>query len=235
MILYLRSTLFLIWFAALSLAMNVGCLPLLLAPRQFVMKAGRLWARLVLFGLDRIAGLGLEIRGRMPEAGGVLIAVKHLSMWETVAMQALYADPAIVIKRELLWIPFYGWYCRKMRMIAVDRGAGMQAIRALLASAKSAAKDGRPIVIFPEGTRREIGAPPDYKRGVSALYGGLDVPCVPVALNSGLYWGGFLRRPGKIVLEFLEPIAPGLPRREFMALLESRIEEATNRLLAEDR
>ena len=233
MILYLRSTLFLIWFAALSLAMNVGCLPLLLAPRRFAMRAGRLWARLVLFGLDRIAGLGLEIRGRMPEGGGVLIAVKHLSMWETVAMQALYADPAIVIKRELLRIPFYGWYCRKMRMIAVDRDGGMQAIRALLARAKNAAAEKRPIVIFPEGTRRKIGDPPDYKPGVSALYVGLGLSCVPVALNSALYWGGFLRRPGKIVLEFLEPIAPGLPRREFMALLESRIEEATNRLLME--
>jgi 1-acyl-sn-glycerol-3-phosphate acyltransferase len=233
MILYLRSTLFLFWFAVLSLAMNIGCLPLLLAPRRFVMRAGRLWARLVLFGLDRIAGLGLEIRGRMPEGGGVLIAVKHLSMWETVAIQALYADPAIVIKRELLKIPFYGWYCRKMGMIAVDRGAGMQAIHTLIASAKNAAAECRPIVIFPEGTRREIGALPDYKPGVSALYAGLGLPCVPVALNSARYWQGFLRRPGKIVLEFLEPIAPGLPRREFMALLESRIEEATNRLLAE--
>jgi len=232
MILFLRSTLFQIWFGVLSLTMNVGCLPLLLAPRRFVMAAGQFWARTVLLGLDWTAGLGLEIRGPMPE-GGVLIAVKHFSMWETVAMQGLFADPAIVIKRELLQVPFYGWYCRKMKMIAIDRDAGMRAIRALLASARNAIAAGRPIVIFPEGTRRKIGDAPDYKPGVAALYAGLGIPCIPVALNSALFWQGFLRRPGKVVLEFLEPIPPGLPRREFMALLESRIEEATRRLVAQ--
>ncbi len=233
MIAYVRSALYFVWFIVISLVMNIGSLPLLLVPRRAVMAAGQSWARLMLFGLDKLAGLKLEIRGTPPQ-GTVLIALKHFSMWETIAMQGLFADPAIVIKRELLRVPFYGWYCRKMKMIAIDRSAGAKAIRALDAAAKDAKSENRPVIIFPEGTRKKPGDPPDYKAGVAALYNSLKVPCVPAALNSGLFWRGwFLRLPGTVVLEYLEPIPPGLPRREFMALLESRIEDATARLLAE--
>ena len=214
MIAYVRSALYFIWFIVITLVLNVGSLPLLLFPRRVIMAAGQSWARLVLFGLDKIAGLRLEIRGAPPPPGTVLIALKHFSMWETIAMQGLFADPAIVIKRELLSVPFYGWYCRKMKMIAIDRGAGAKAIRALAAAAKDAKADHRPVIIFPEGTRKEPGDPPDYKAGVAALYTSLGVPCIPAALNSGLYWRGlFLRLPGTVVLEYLEPIPPGLPRR----------------------
>ena len=231
--LYLRSALFLVWFIAVSVIMNVGALPVLLLPFRFALKAAGLWARLVLFGLRGIAGIGVELRGRL-EDPRVLIAAKHFSMWETVALLALLPGPAIVLKRSLLRIPFYGWYCRKMRMIAIDRASGAKAIRLMHGQARRALDDGRPIVIFPEGTRRKPGAPPDYKPGVAALYAQLHVPCVPVAHNSGLFWvGGFLRKPGTIVLEFLPAIPPGLPRHDFMTLLESRIEETSNRLLAE--
>ncbi len=232
--LYFRSALFLIWLAIISVALNIGSLPLLLGPRHWVMAAGRLWAHLVLFGLRAIAGLSFEVRGKLP-AGPVLLAVKHFSMWETIAIQALFDDPAIVIKRELLSIPFYGWYCRKMQMIAVDRDAGSRALRGMIASAKAAVAENRPVVIFPEGTRRKIGDAPDYKPGVAALYAALARPCVPVALNSGLYWQGLLRRPGTVIIEFLEPIPPGLPRQEFMSGLEAEIETATARLIAEGR
>jgi 1-acyl-sn-glycerol-3-phosphate acyltransferase len=233
MILKLRSLLFFLWFAVLSVAMNVGCLPLLLAPRSWVVCAGRIWAKLVLIGLNWTAGLGMEVRGQLPGHGAVLLAVKHFSMWETIALQALLEDPAIVIKRELLRVPFYGWYCRKMEMIAVDRDAGSLALRQLLRSAGQAAADGRPIVIFPEGTRRKIGDAPDYKPGIAALYTSLGLPCVPVALNSGLYWQGFVRKRGTVVLEFLDTIPPGLSRKAFMAVLEERIEKATHDLVAE--
>src|SRR5258705_6244920 len=215
--------------------MNVGALPLLLLPYRLTLKAASLWARLVLFGLKALAGIGIEVRGRL-EDPRVLIAAKHLSMWETVALLALLPGPAIVLKRSLLRIPFYGWYCGKMRMIAIDRAAVAKAIRLMHGEAKRALDEGRPIVIFPEGTRRKPGDPPDYKPGVAGLYAQLDVPCVPVAHNSGLFWaGGFFRKPGTIILEFLPPIPPGLPRRDFMGLLESRIEEARNRLLTEGR
>ena len=233
MSLYLRSALFLIWFVAVSLVINLGSLPLLLFPRRAAVWAADKWARSVLFGLKHIAGLGLEIRGRVPE-GPSLVAAKHFSMWETIAVLALLKEPAIVLKRALLWIPLYGWYCVKMQMIAVDRSAGARSIRRMNAAAQRAASLGRPIVIFPEGTRRKLGALPDYKPGIASLYSLLGLPCVPMAHNSGVFWSGwFFRKPGTIVVEFLEPIPPGLPRREFMTALVTRIEEASNRLVAE--
>jgi 1-acyl-sn-glycerol-3-phosphate acyltransferase len=139
------------------------------------------------------------------------------------------------MKQSLLRIPLYGWYCRKIGMIAIDRSAGAVAIRGMAALAKRALNDNRPIVIFPEGTRKQLGAPPDYKPGVAGLYAQLQIPCVPIAHNSGLFWTGFLKRPGTVIVQFLEPIPPGLPRQQFMAMLEKRIEEGTGRLLDEAR
>ena len=233
MSLYVRSALFLIWFAIVSLALNVACLPLLVFPRRATIWAANKWARLLLFGLEHIVGLKMEVRGHAPK-GAALIAAKHFSMWETIALLALLDAPAIVIKRELLWIPLYGWYCIKQGMIPIDRSSGANAIRRMHASAKRAVNDGQPIVIFPEGTRRKPGAPPDYKPGVAALYSLLGLPCIPLTHNSGLFWTGwFLRKPGTVVVEFLEPIAPGLKRREFMTELQTRLETATNALLKE--
>jgi len=233
MSLYLRSALFLIWFLAVSLILNVACLPLLIAPRQATVWAANKWARWILFGLKQIAGLGMEVRGPVP-SGSVLIAAKHFSMWETVAVVAMLRDPSIVLKRELLWIPLYGWYAAKHDMIPIDRASGAKAIRRMHAAAKRAVNAGRPIVIFPEGTRKKPGAPPAYKPGAAGLYSLLGLPCVPMTHNSGLFWSGrFLRKPGTIVVEYLEPIPPGLPRQEFMILLQERTEAATKRLLAE--
>jgi 1-acyl-sn-glycerol-3-phosphate acyltransferase len=152
-------------------------------------------------------------------------------MWDTLALYLALDEPAIVLKRELLRIPFYGWFLAKAAAIPIDRGAGASALRKMAEAARQVLARGRPILIFPEGTRKKPGTPPDYKPGVAGLYGQLDVDCVPVALNSGVYWTGFLKRPGTIVLEFLEPIGPGLKRGAFMQLLEDRIETATNRLL----
>jgi len=233
--LYLRSALVLLWFVVVTIVMNVGALPALLLPARVTLAAADLWGRLVLFGLKWIAGLGFEVRGSLKDTR-VIVAAKHFSMWETIALLSLLPSPAIVLKRSLLHIPLYGWYCRKMRMIGIDRASGAKAIRALHAQAVRALDEGRPIVIFPEGTRKVPGDPPDYKPGVAALYARLGVPCVPLAHNSGLFWTGrFLRRPGTVIVEFLEPIPPGLSRREFLALLEARTEEATERLLAEGR
>ena len=230
----LRSALFLIWFALVSVVMNVGLLPLLLCPPNTILAAARIWSKLSLFGLKWIAGTGLELRGAPPDHR-VLVASKHFSIWETIAFLSLLPRPAIVLKQSLLKIPFYGWYCRRMQMIAIDRAAGAKAIRAMASAAKQALDADRPIVIFPEGTRTKPGAAPHYKPGVAALYALLGVPCVPVALNSGLFWTGLLKRPGTIVVEFLDPIPPGLSREAFMDALQSRTESATNRLLNEAR
>jgi 1-acyl-sn-glycerol-3-phosphate acyltransferase len=232
MSLYLRSALFLIWFLAVSVVVNLASLPLLLFPRKAIVWAASKWAWLLLYGLRHIAGMGLEVRGPVPK-GTALIAAKHFSMWETIALLNVLHEPAIVIKRQLLWIPLYGWYCLKQGMIPIDRASGARAIRRMYRTAKRAVQECRPIVIFPEGTRKKPGAPPDYKPGVAALYAMLGLPCIPLAHNSGLFWSGwFLRKPGIVVVEFLEPIAPGLKRQEFMSELQTRIEDATNRLLA---
>jgi 1-acyl-sn-glycerol-3-phosphate acyltransferase len=155
--------------------------------------------------------------------------MKHQSAWDTLILPVVLGDPAVVIKRELLWVPFYGWYAARAGSIAIDRRGGAGALRRMLADAREAAEQGRAIVIFPEGTRTAPGQTLTYQPGVAALYQALALPLVPAAVNSGLYWGrrSFVKRPGRIVLSFLDPIPPGLPRRELMAELETRIETAT--------
>jgi len=235
-LLYLRSILFQIFFWTFSVLINLVWLPSLLMNRRAVARGMEIWASVSFWGLKHIAGLDFEVRGReniVP--GAALYASKHLSMWETIAAHILLNDPATIMKRELLYVPVYGWYAQKCEMIVIDRSAQAAAIRKMIADAKSRAAAGRPILIFPEGTRKEMGAEPDYKPGVAALYGALDLPCVPMAHNSALYWPrrGMLRRPGRIVVEFLPAIPPGLKRAEFMTELQTRIEEGTARLLAE--
>jgi 1-acyl-sn-glycerol-3-phosphate acyltransferase len=221
-----RSALFLLWFLAATTLLSLVFLPVLVLPRGATIWLARLWSRATFWGLKIFAGIDWEIRGTPPR-GPVLVASKHMSMWDTLALYLALNAPAVVLKRELLRIPFYGWFLWKATAIAIDRKAGARSLRKMAAAARAVLAEGRPILIFPEGTRKKPGAAPDYKPGVAGLYGMLDVPCVPVALNSGLYWTGFLKRPGTIVLEFLEPIAPGLKRGAFMTLLEKRIESAT--------
>ncbi len=233
----LRSTLFFVYFALLSAVLHIACLPLLAMPRRFTRIAPVLWCHGVLWGLKAIAGLGFEVRGTVPPPG-VLIAPKHMSMWDTVAMWTLQKNSTFVLKRELFNIPFYGWYARKMGMIGIDREGKASALRKMVDDARRAFAQGLAVIIFPEGTRKQPEAPPDYKPGVAGLYGQLGVPCVPVALNSGLFWtgpGGFVKKAGTVVIEFLEPIPPGLKRAEFMARLQTGIETATARLVAEGR
>jgi 1-acyl-sn-glycerol-3-phosphate acyltransferase len=232
----LRSLAFNLVFWVGTVIFGIAGLPFLVTPRRTVMRFGRFWAQAVLFALKWIVGLDGEIRGRenLPP-GGCLIAMKHQSMWDTLILPPLLGDPAVVIKRELQWVPFYGWYATRSGSIFIDRKGGASALRRLLAAAKQAVAIGRPVVIFPQGTRTAPGLPAGeapYQPGVAALYRELGVPMVPAAVNSGLYWGrrAFQKRPGHIILEFLEPIPPGLPRREVMATLETRIEAATTKL-----
>lgn len=232
-----RSTVYFLWFALLTAVLNVGFLPALVLPRQVARFAARLWCRGQLWGLRTIAGLDYEVRGTLPPRG-VLVASKHMSMWDTLALFLLAGDVVIVLKRELLFVPFYSWYALKLRFIFIDRNGRASALRKMAADAKAALRRGENILIFPEGTRKKPGAVPDYKPGVAALYGQLDVTCVPVALNSGLYWtgpAGFLKRPGKVIVQVLPAIPPGLKRGEFMRTLEHRIESASATLIAEAR
>jgi len=228
----LRSAIFFLWFALVSAVLCIVFLPALLLPRKVTVWMSRRWSALNFWGLRVFAGVGFEVRGKRPP-NGVLVAAKHMSMWDTLALYLVLDDPAVVLKRGLTLIPFYGWYVSKAGSIAIDRKGGAQALRKMANAAKAVIAQGRSILIFPEGTRKKVGAAPDYKPGVAGLYGQLGVACVPAALNSGQYWTGFIKRPGTIVLEFLEPIPPGLRSRDFMKLLEERIETATAALLAE--
>jgi 1-acyl-sn-glycerol-3-phosphate acyltransferase len=228
----LRSALFMAWFLLLTAIMGIVLLPLCAAPRRATQWMARHWVRATLWGLKVFAGTGMRQIGKAPK-GPVLVASKHMSMWDTLALYLTLDDPGIILKRELLRIPFYGWYLWKVAAIPIDRGAGAEALRRMTRAAERVLAEGRPILIFPEGTRKKPGAPADYKPGVAGLYGLLGVPCVPVALNSGRYWQGFAKYPGNISLQFLEPIPPGLKRRDFMGRLQDAIESATGRLLAE--
>lgn len=227
---WLRAFVFNIAFCAATALLGVLGLPLLLAPRRWVMRFGRFWAQCVLTLLRAIVGLDGDIRGldKIPP-GACLIAMKHQSAWDTLILPVVLGDPAVVLKRELLRVPFYGWYAARAGSIAIDRGGGAGALRQMVAAARRAAARGRAIVIFPEGTRTAPGQHLAYQPGVAALYQALQVPLVPAAVNSGLYWGrrSFVKRPGRITLEFLDPIPPGLPRRQLMPELEARIEAAT--------
>jgi len=231
-----RSILFNVLFYVTTVLFLLVCSPLLLLPRRFAMAALALYARLQLFLLKYIAGIDFELRGakNLPQ-GACLVASKHQSAWETFALIPLFRDPTYLVKRELFWIPLHGWFSYKFGMISVDRDKGPAALRLMLREAKTRADSGREIIIFPEGTRRAPGAAPDYKTGVFLLYDALKIPCLPVALNSGLFWPrrSWRLSPGKIVVEFLDPIPPGLAKRAFLARLRHSIETASDKLLAQ--
>jgi 1-acyl-sn-glycerol-3-phosphate acyltransferase len=234
-VIWLRAAIFQIAFYLWTALMAPIGLPLLLAPPLWMMRYGTFWSQGTLWLLRVCVGLDHEIRGseNMPP-GPVLVAMKHQSAWDTFAATVMFRYPAMVIKRELGWLPFYGWYALKAGMIPVDRAGGAAALKRMVAASQKALAQDRPILIFPEGTRSAVGAPPDYQPGIVALYRQLDVPLVPIAVNSGLYWGRrhFLKRPGRITVEILPPILPGRARREVLAELETRIEAATARLVA---
>lgn len=231
----IRSLLFTVWLYGLTTLIALLAAPFLLGPRGAAMWVIRTWSRYALFGLRHIVGLKVEVRGLNHVAAGAgLIAAKHQSMLDTIAPFVFLADPAFVLKKQLLRVPFYGWFCLRSGMIPIDREAHSKALKDLVAASRGRLADDRQIVIFPEGTRKLPGDAPDYKPGVAALYRELGVDCVPMATNSGLFWPahGQHWKPGVAVFELLEPIPAGLKRAEFMRTLEEQIETATARLVA---
>jgi len=232
----LRSLLFNLAFYLATAAFLVLGSPLLLAPRSWAMAGLVAHARCSCWLLQVIVGTNIEIRGReyLP-VGAALIASKHQSAWDTFGLLPLLHDPAVVMKAELGWLPLYGWFSHKFGMIFVSRQKRAAALRQLLREARERASAGRQILIFPEGSRMKPGAQPDYKPGVAALYEALSLPCVPLALNSGLFWPrrSFRRFPGTIVVQFLPPIPPGLARKAFLGELQDRIEPAAAALMHE--
>ena len=233
---FIRSLAFTAYFYALSTACVLAAVPAaLFGPRRALSAWMRRWNRATLAGLWAICGVKVEIRGRehLP-AGAALIAGKHQCMLDAFTPFSYLPAPTLVMKKELMWIPFMGWYSTLSGMIVIDRGGHATTLRKMMADARDRLDDGRQLVIFPEGHRQDPGAAPDYKPGIAGLYRDLNMPCIPVATNSGVHWPahGFLRKPGVVVYEYLEPIPAGLKRGAFMTLLEERIETASNALLA---
>lgn len=236
MLVLIRSVVFFaVFYVETALFLVLGSW-LFVAPRSWAMAGLKTHALASLWLLRHITGTRMEVRGieKLPK-GACLIVSKHQSAWDTFALVPLFRDPAIVLKDELKWIPFYGWFCVKFEHILVKRDKAALALKRMIADARQRAGQGREIVIFPEGTRRPPGAPPDYKPGYVALYEGLELPCVPLVLNSGLYWPrrSIRRFPGTIIVEFLDPLPAGMPRKEFRRVIEARLEEASARLIAE--
>lgn len=230
---YLRSLVFNLAFYTFLFLLMLFALPIFLLPWKWVWWVPTTWARTSLWLLRVLVGIKFELRGiENKPKDGVLIASKHQSSWETFVLLFVAERPAYLAKKELFLIPFFGWYLSRFRQISINRSQGTSALKAMIPQAKAAIKDGRDVIIFPEGTRRAPGDPPSYKFGVTALYRILKVPVLPIALNAGVFWPRrtFLRYPGTIVMEILPPIEPGLKDDVFKEVLIERIETASNRL-----
>jgi 1-acyl-sn-glycerol-3-phosphate acyltransferase len=233
----LRSFAFNLAFYLWTLVAFIVTLPVLLGPLGLAQATLNMWARVVTWLLRVVGGVRVEVRGRehLPD-GPVLIAPKHQCMFDIFGTMAVIPASCYVLRKELMRIPIFGWWAWKCHMIVIDREGGAKALRKMLTDTRARlAEAPRQIVIFPEGHRGKPGVAGDYQPGVAALYRDLDMPCVPVALNSGMHWqkGGLVLKPGTIVFEFLEPLSAGMKRAEFMRALEDRTESASNALLAE--
>jgi 1-acyl-sn-glycerol-3-phosphate acyltransferase len=234
-VILLRSIAFNVLFYLNTAIWLIIALPTFFMPYRAIVAVAKAWGRSNLV-LLRVAGIDFEVRGREKiPSGPLIVAAKHQSAWETFALLPLFDNPLYIVKRELQWIPIFGWLMVKGRMVPVDRSAGSQALAAMTERARIELARGRQLIIFPEGTRRPVGAKPRYKFGVAHLYAAEGVPCVPIALNSGLFWPrrSILRLPGTVLVEILDPIAPGLDRDVFFERLRHDLEMATARLIVE--
>src|SRR5215472_9768267 len=234
-VIFLRSLVFNILFYVVFLFWSLVALPTFLMPRSAMLKVASWWAKTNILLMRAICNIKVEFRGveKIPK-GPLIVASKHQSMWETISLLHFFEAPFFVVKRELKFIPLFGLFLIKTNMVAIDRSAGGRALIRMARRAAEEVRSGRQFVIFPEGTRKAVGAPPQYKGGLGLIYVDCGVPCLPVALNSGLFWPRrtFMRYPGTLVVEFLDPLPPGLPRDQFLDRMRSAIEEATGRLVA---
>ena len=231
---FLRSLVFNILFYLVFLSWAIVALPTFAMPRGAMLRVANWWAQSNIFLMRTICNIKVEFRGaeKIPR-GPLIVASKHQSMWETISLLHFFEAPFFAVKRELLFIPLFGLFLIKTRMIAIDRSAGGRALIRMARRAAEEVRSGRQFVIFPEG-RKAVGTPPQYKGGLGLIYVDCGVPCLPVALNSGLFWPRrtFMRYPGTLVVEFLDPLPPGLPRDQFLERVQTVIEAATNRIVA---
>lgn len=233
----LRSILFnTLFYASLILQMILLSPYYFLAPRKKAFAIPKNWARSNHWLMEKVVGTTFTVEGleNIPE-GGYILAPKHQSLWDTYALLPWLDDPVYILKRELMWIPIFGWYVARQKMIPVDRGARGKVMVKVMERAKQEMAAGRQLIIYPEGTRRPAGAEPAYKYGIARIYRDLDVPVVPVAMHPGLFWPRrkFLRFPGHFKVRILPPIEPGLDPDVFYQTLVEKLEKASDELLIE--
>lgn len=239
MINLIRCLLFNVLFYGTTAVICFFYLPTLLLPRPIFIKAITLYFKYTHFLEETVLGLKMDVRGleNLPKDTAYIIASKHQSAYETLKLFILFGDPAIVYKKELTYIPMWGWFMLKARMIPIDRSKGRTAMQSIIDNAKTVIDAKRPIVIFPQGTRTQVGEKRPYKYGFMKLYTTYDVPIVPVALNSGYFWGknSFFKKPGKAVIEILPPIKAGQDPSVTFEILQRLIEDRSDALALEAR
>jgi 1-acyl-sn-glycerol-3-phosphate acyltransferase len=227
---FIRSSVFTIFFILWSVFVFVVFIPVLFFPPKYVILSAKLWAWGTIAGARWLMGIRLEVRGQehVPENGRYIIACNHQSAYETVVFYLLCDWACYVFKKELSYIPLFGWYTMRTRSVRVNRSGGMSAINSLKRQTKMRIDEGRQVVVFPGGTRVKYGEKEKYQPGVAAMYSACDVPVVPVAHDAGKCWpkNSWIKYPGTITFRYLPPIEPGLKRAEFMKQLETRIQDA---------
>ncbi len=229
----LRSIIYFFWFYGAMLFWGIGAMPLVLFDDRYIWVAMRGWGKAAIWGLRWICGIRISFEGleHLPPKGPALFASKHQATLDTMLPVQFLDQPVFPVKYELTHAPVFGFYMK--RMIPLKRETHAQALKSLVRGARAVIAKGRQILIYPEGTRQELNAPPDYKPGIAAMYRDLGLPVTPIALNTGLVWPpkGILRRPGHVTIKVLPAIPAGLPREEFMARLENVIESECQALL----
>ncbi|WP_319532502.1 lysophospholipid acyltransferase family protein [uncultured Cohaesibacter sp.] len=237
--LLIRSLLFHIAFYSVTFVLVLACMFTLPFHRRHVIAISGIWGRVCTWLFSKIVGGSFEVRHqeRIPRDQSLILACKHMSVYETFALLTIIDDPLFILKRELMWIPLFGWAVARGEMIPIDRGARSKTLKSMMQRAKERMKETRQLIIFPEGTRRPVDAEPAYKYGIAYIYKELNVPCYPVAINTGLFWPrqSVLLYPGKVIFEVLPPIEPGLEQAAFFEQVSTMIEENSNRLIAEAR
>ena len=237
-LIFLRSLVFNVLFYTVLVCLAIVALPTFALPPRAMLTVAQWWAKATLFLMRAVCNIKVEFRGleKIP-TGPLVVVAKHQSFWETFVLPGFFDRPIFILKRQLMQIPVFGQFLVKTGMIAIDRNAGVKALLDMTRRAREAVRSGGQLVIFPEGTRRAPGAPPDYKSGFAQIYASCGAQCLPIALNSGLFWPRrtFMRYPGTLVVEFLDPLPPGLSRDEFIKQVSAAIEGATRRLVAAGR
>lgn len=237
---FIRSLIFNILFYGFTTLVCLFLVPVLLFPRGAVLAVTKFYLNIVAILEKYILGLTYEVRGMeyIPKNSNYIVAAKHQSAYETLKLHRLFGDPTIVLKKSLMQIPIFGFFLKKLDVIAINRGNKEESINAIIDGAQRMSAQHRPIVIFPQGTRVAVTDTPKekpYKGGIVKIYRHANLPIIPVALNSGLFWArnSFIKKPGKVIFQFLAPIEPGLPNKKVMKALEDRLEEHSIALMVE--